>query len=87
MSDEEKMDPRRAYIITCRQLLSRWKRANLGETVCIDLAVKGAKEKYPLDESQQRDVDEFLRDELEPRAGFTHSIGAGEVMRADYEID
>jgi hypothetical protein len=81
------IDPRRAYIITFRRLLRRWKRANLGDAVCLDLAVKGAKAAHPLDESQQRDVDDFLRDEMKPREGFTHSMGANAAIRVDYEIE
>lgn len=81
------IDPRRAYIITFQRLVRRWQRANLGEAVCLDLAVKGAMAAHPLGESQQRDVDEFLRDEVRPSKPIWPSVGASEAIRIDYEIE
>jgi hypothetical protein len=55
------IDPRRAFIVTYRKLFRHWQRCNLSEEVSTDLAIKGAKERHPLTEDQQRDVDGFLK--------------------------
>jgi hypothetical protein len=81
------VDPRRAYIITFRRSLRYWRTTNLSEVLCPQQAIRSAKEKHPLDESQQRDVDEFLKDELRPRANISPSVGASESVRVDYDAE
>ena len=64
MSEKEHIDPRRAFIIAFRKLFRHWRKAYFSDKLSIRLALAGAKEKHPLAAEQQRDVDEFLKDEI-----------------------
>jgi hypothetical protein len=84
---EQPIDPRRAYVIQFRRSLKIWKAKNLSDEVCIQQARLSAKRLHPLTESEQKDIDEFLRDELKPRAESQPSVGASEAIHVDYEME
>ncbi len=86
MSDQP-IDPRRAYILAFRRALKYWHTTNLSDSVCINQAIQTAKHEHLLNETQQRDVDGFLKDELKPRRSPRHHIGASESLWIDFEAE
>ena len=76
-------DPRRAFIITYRKSFRRWRRSNLSVEMSIDLALAAAKEKHPLTDDQQRDVDEFLKVKVSEKKGRTKP---SVPINADFDV-
>jgi hypothetical protein len=77
-------NPRRAIIITYRKSFRRWRRANLSVEMSIELALADAREKHPLTDEQQRDVDEFLKVKVsEKKKGKTKPGGP---INADFDV-
>lgn len=87
MSDDQPIDPRKAYIKQFRRSLAHWRKTNLSDAVCIDQARRTAKTLHPLTEEQQRDVDEFLKDETKPMSPISPHVGANKSVRVDYETE
>ncbi len=87
MSDGQPVDPRRAYILAFRRALQYWRTTNLADSVCITQAIKTATSEHPLDETQQRDVDGFLKDELKPKPAPWQHTGASESLWIDFEAE
>lgn len=63
-------DPRRAFVLAFRKSYQRWKEWGWGHNLSVTLALAKAEESVTLTPEQRIDVDGFLEDETEERAGL-----------------
>lgn len=57
------------------------------EAICIYSAIITPKTLHPLTDEQQRDVDEFLKEELKPRRVAGHSVQASKAVRVEFDVE